>query len=183
MYADDGETFNLIATRVSGTTTNASDTGTATISDDTDTTRVSISGPGSVTEGDDATYTVNITNAPLSDVTVNLGYSGTAGGSDYTGVATATIHAGETSATFDLATTNDALVEGAETIVVTIDSLTGDGGLEELVIDSSNDEVTTTIVDNDIPAISINDVTEDEDQGTISFTVSLDQIPGERFVR
>ena len=177
VYADDGETFNLIATRVSGTTTNASDTGTATISDDTDTTRVSISGPGSVAEGDDVTYTVNITNAPLSDVTVNLGYSGTAGGSDYTGVATGTILAGETSATFDLATTDDALVEGAETIVVTIDSLTGDGGLEELVIDSSNDEVTTTIVDNDIPAISINDVTEDEDQGTISFTVSLDQIP------
>ena len=178
VYADSGETFHLIATRISGVTTNFADTGTATIVDDTDTTLVALSGPATVNEGSSATYTLNINNTPLSDVTVNFAYSGTASdGSDFTGIDSAIILAGENKVTFNLATLDDALVENAESIVVEIDSLVGSGGLEDLVIDTTKREVTTTIVDNDVPSISINDVTRDEDQGTISFTVTLDQAP------
>ena len=176
VYADDGETFQLIATRVSGTTTNEVATGTGTINDDTDVTSVSLSGPANVNEGADATYTVNVSNTPLSNVTVNLAYSGTAtNGTDYSGTASATILAGQDSVTFDLTTADDALVENLETVVVSITGVVGDGGFEALAVDSTNDRVTTTIVDNDVPAISINDVVRDEDQGTIAFTVSLDQ--------
>ncbi|RXJ65900.1 calcium-binding protein, partial [Veronia nyctiphanis] len=134
--------------------TNADDV-TTTITEDTDnpdTVLASIDGPGTVVEGEETgNYTITLTEAPLTDVTVNLTYTGTAtNGEDYTGVASVTILAGQTSANFTIQTTDDVYGEGTESLIVTIDSLSG-GSFENLEIDDANDSVTTNISDEADP--------------------------------
>ncbi len=174
--ADGGETFSLIATRVSGITTNNSDVGTATINDDPtpDTTLVSLVGAATVTEGSNASYTVNIDQTPATAVTLTFAYSGTAAnGSDFTGVASVTIPGGGTSATFDIATIDDALFEGDEDFVITIDSVTG-GSLEAVAIHPTDNQITTMIIDDDVPTVSVDDVTVSEgDDLYAEFTIGL----------
>ena len=65
-------------------------------------------------------------------VTVNLAYSGTAtDGADFTGVASVTISANTNSTTFTLPTLDDALAEGAEDVIIDIDSISS-GGFEAI---------------------------------------------------
>ncbi|MEL6895961.1 MAG: Calx-beta domain-containing protein, partial [Planctomycetota bacterium] len=179
-HADDNEQFTLVATRVTGVTTNASATGTGTIRDEAAPTAptVSISGPATVSEGDTTTdYTVTLNETPLSPVTINLTYSGTAAdGTDYTSQATVTIPAGSTAATFTLDSIEDTLVESNETVVVTIGSISGGGFEATPVAHATNNSVTTTIVDDDQPQISISDATTTEG-GDLEFVVMLDQVP------
>ncbi|NZD59484.1 hypothetical protein HZU83_22695, partial [Sphaerotilus montanus] len=104
--------------QIAGNPTGASIT--TTITDDTgprgpeDTCLVSISGPGSVVEGEVASgYTVSLSQPAVTDVVVKLTYTGTAtDGSDYTAVKEVTITAGQSSATFDIPILDDALAEG-----------------------------------------------------------------------
>ena len=176
--ADSGETFTLTATVTGGVTANPSAVGTGTINDEApgDTVLVSIAGPASVDEGDTTTdYTVSLTATALTDVTVTLSYSpGTAvAGTDYTAQTTVTIPAGSNSATFTLDTTEDSLAEGPEPFTVTITNVSG-GGFENIAIDTANDDVTTTIQDDDVSNLSINNVTvtEGTDPHAV-FTLSL----------
>jgi VCBS repeat-containing protein len=177
--SDNGETFTLGATVTSGTTSNASASGTGTINDEAagagDITYVSIAGPATVNEGATTTsYTVSLTQPAVTDVTVTLTYTGTAAnGTDYTAQTTVTILAGTSSRTFTLPTTGDNLYEGNEPFNVAITGTSG-GGLERLLIDTANDDVTTTIVDDDTPTLSINNmtVTEGTDSHAV-FTLSL----------
>ena len=175
-FADSGETYTLTVARVSGTTANSGDVGTGTILDEAipDSTFVSITGPSSVTEGNPATYNLAIDNAPLTDVTVTFTYSGTASGAtDYTGVASVTIPAGATTASVTIPTIDDTLGEPLENFTISIDTLTG-GSLEDLQIDPVDFEVTTDIVDNDVPAISVTDVIVTEGTDPFAqFTVEL----------
>ena len=143
-----------------------------TVSDTIDTTTVSITGAASVLEGANASYTVSLTSAAQTAVTINLAYSGTAtNGIDYTGVVSVTIAAGTSATTFDIATLDDALAEGAETFNVTLVSATG-GNFESLAISAVANTVGTTIVDDDTANILVSDVTVSEGDFAI-FTVSL----------
>ncbi|MCW5658842.1 MAG: tandem-95 repeat protein [Burkholderiaceae bacterium] len=157
---------------------------TTTISDEAvpDTVLVSLSGPASVAEGAaTANYTVSLGQAAATPVTVNLNYGGTAtgGGTDYTGVVSVTIPAGATSVTFALPTTDDALDEANETIVVSLGSVSG-GGFEAIAAHATNNTVTTTITDNDpTPSLVINDVSVNEAAGTMTFTVTLSAASGQ----
>ena len=175
-FADSGETYTLTVAHVSGATANTGDVGTGTILDDAipDPTFVRITGPPSVTEGNSATYSVSIDNAPLTDVTVTFVYSGSAnGGTDYTGVASVTIPAGSTIAMFTIPTIDDTLGEPLENFTITIDNLTG-GSLEDLQIDPTDFEVTTDIIDDDVPKIAVNDVIVTEGFDAFAeFTVEL----------
>jgi len=151
---------HLAVAQVSGTTANNGDIGTSTILDEAtpDPTFVSITGPASVTENASVTYDIVIDNAPLTDVIVTFTYSGSASdGTDYTGVASATILAGSTTASVTIQTIDDSLGEPLEDFTIAIDSVTG-GSLEDLQIDPIDFEVTTDIVDNDTPTISVSDV-------------------------
>ncbi|MCX9157098.1 retention module-containing protein, partial [Niveibacterium sp. 24ML] len=155
------ENFNLNATVTGGVTKNASASGTGTISDDAgpgnpsgipgpeDTVLVSIAGPASVVEGSNTTdYTVSLSQAAVSPVIVQLSYSGTASdGSDYTKVVSITVPAGATSATFNLATLDDALVDSGETITVSLSTISG-GGFEAIAASPVANTVTTTITDD-----------------------------------
>ncbi|NZD59456.1 calcium-binding protein, partial [Sphaerotilus montanus] len=139
--------------QIAGNPTGASIT--TTITDDTgprgpeDTCLVSISGPGSVVEGEVASgYTVSLSQPAVTDVVVKLTYTGTAtDGSDYTAVTSVTIPAGQSSATFDITTIDDALAEGTETLTVSLGEITG-GGFEVIAGNPAQATVTTTITDD-----------------------------------
>jgi hypothetical protein len=184
IYIDAGSVTNSIASALEGGTTEkleafglAADTSVSTsVTDTIDNVLVSISGPGTVNEGEKtADYTVSLANAATSDVTVTLTYTGTAlDGKDYTKQATLTIKSGDTSAKFTLNTTDDVYADNGETIVMTITGFSG-GGLESIGIDTTKDKVTTTIVDetaNDVPGKP--DTYEDNDLVTLK-VVSVDK--------
>ncbi|MDZ5605485.1 immunoglobulin-like domain-containing protein [Pseudomonas sp. RP23018S] len=115
------------------------------VTDTLNNTTLSITGTAQVAEGNTATYTLTLSNAPQTDVTVKLSYSGTAtNGADYTGVASVVIKAGSTSATFNVPTIKDNITEGTEQFTVKIDSATG-GNFEGLVVNTSAGSVTTQL--------------------------------------
>ncbi len=162
------ETFKL-----SGNGANGIVTGTATITDDgsnggtDDRPTVSITNAGEVAEGDAATFTVSLSSAADTDVTVKVGTTlGTAEAADI-GSMTATyvdstgatqtltidsdgnitIPAGVTDVTVSVATVDDAEYEGDETFSVSVEGVEGATG---------TGTGTATIIDNDAaPTISI----------------------------
>ncbi|WP_430962790.1 immunoglobulin-like domain-containing protein, partial [Pseudomonas juntendi] len=143
------EKLTLDKTQVTTTVTDEPGVGTPGTGNQGDVTTVGISGSTSLTEGDTGHYTLTLSNASKSEVTITLSYSGTAkNGEDFTGVATVKIPANSSSTTFDIATIDDKLVEGTENFVVKIEAATG-GNFENLQVDSSKSSVTTTILDND----------------------------------
>ncbi|WP_211343724.1 beta strand repeat-containing protein, partial [Neptunomonas concharum] len=154
---------------------------TTTISDepvptdpDADTAIVRLVGPLNVVEGSTTTdYSVSITQAPETDLEVTFSYTTTdADGNDYVAVGSVTIPAGQTTATFAIDTLDDNVVEGDEDFTVSINTIQN-GGLEDVRISTTQNSVTTTIEDNDTVGISVNDVTVNEDDGSMTFTVTL----------
>ena len=120
-----------------------------------DTTTLSITGSTSVTEGEIGHYTVSLTSPAATDIVVKLTYTGTAtDGSDFTGVYTVKIPAGQSTATFDVTTIDDKITESTENFVITITPpATNAGGFENLVVSGTNGSVTTKIIDNDAPPV------------------------------
>ena len=162
-----GGNFEALTVNPAAASTNVSDT--------IATTTLSISGSASVAEGASGSYTVSLTSPAQTAVTVNLTYSGTAAnGVDFTGVASVTILAGASTATFNIDTINDLIDEvAAESFTVTVASATG-GNFESLVISGTNNSVTTAIVDNDnAPTIAVSSQSVGEADGFAVFTVSL----------
>ncbi|MBF0195458.1 MAG: hypothetical protein HQL71_12925 [Magnetococcales bacterium] len=151
-YDEDNETVIVTISSV----TNASESGpkTLTVVDDDSAPTVTLtSTSSSISEGSGSTIlTATLSAQSSNDVTVALAYSGTAtsGGTDYTyGATSITINAGSTSGTITLTLVDDTLDESSETIIVDISSVTN--GTE-----SSTQQVTTTIADNDdAPTVSL----------------------------
>ncbi|KAA3654940.1 MAG: type I secretion C-terminal target domain-containing protein [Proteobacteria bacterium] len=186
-YADSGEQFRVGIGGASGggydrivigsgqtVTTILDQTGSDNPPGAEDTATVTLSGPSTVTEGGDASYTVSIDHAPATDLTldITLTHIDTVSGDIVSVPATVTIPAGSTSAAFNVSTFDDNLHESGENYSISIGlPATPGGGFENLVLGSS--AVTTTIVDNDTPSFSINDVTVNEAAGTATFTVTL----------
>ncbi|MBK6638967.1 MAG: hypothetical protein IPG34_15725, partial [Rhodocyclaceae bacterium] len=148
------------------------------VADTMDVTTVSLTGSTSVSEGGTGNYTVSLSNPAQTAVTVNLTYSGiAANGSDFTGVATVTIAAGDASANFSIASLDDAIAEGAESFTVSLAGA-GGGNFENLVLSTTTGSVTTSIVDNDISTVSLGATTTlTEAGGTIVYTATVTQAP------
>ena len=131
-------------------------------------------GPG-VTEGTDATFTVTAEPVPAAplDVTLTITQSGDMAASGQTGSRTVTIPAAGT-ATFSVATEDDAADEPDGSITATIDTGTG-------YSIGSPAAATVTVTDNDAttpstgPTISIADATMNENQHNGWFTVTLSE--------
>ena len=142
--------------------------------DDLDLTTVSLSGATTVMEGASGSYTLTLSSPAVTAVTVNLTYSGVAAnGSDFTGVTTVTVPAGAVSVNFAIATIDDALFEGAESLSIAITSATG-GNFESLGINGSASSVTTTITDNDsAPLVSSISNPTIVEGGELIYTVNL----------
>ena len=144
---------------------------TGTITDDGSAT-VSVAGDANATEGEDITFTANLSAQASSDVVLNWSTTdGTAiAPGDYTAVSsgTVTIAAGATTNTFTVATVEDTLVEGDETFTVTLaasGTLPGGVTLGDIT-------ATGTITDDDSATVSIANASATEG-GTVEFTVSL----------
>ena len=176
VYVDAGSVSTTIISASGGTFENLAvnpAAATTAITDTIDTTTVSITGAASVVEGATAGYTVSLTSAAQSDVTVTLAYSGTAAdGSDFNGVASVTIPTGSSSANFNIATIDDALFEGNESFTVSLVSATG-GNFENLAISGGAGSVTTSLLENDgMPSIAVSSPSVVEGNFAV-FTVSL----------
>ena len=139
----------------------------------------------SITEGADAAFTVTASRAPGSDLTVRLTVSEASGSdfvaADHEGAATVTIPKGRTEAAFTVATVDDAADEPDGTVTAT---LAGDGadGLRYTVAASPGDAASVAVADNDaastLPMLSIGDVTANEKDGLMWFTVRLSKPAG-----
>jgi hypothetical protein len=115
--------------------------------------------------------TATLSNASTSVVTVNLASSGTATvTSDYTLATSIAIPAGSTSASINLTAVQDVLVEGDETVIIDISSVTN--GTE-----SGTQQKTVTITDDDgsIPTVTLSTGTSSiaEAAGTTTVTATL----------
>ena len=125
-----------------------------------------------------ATVTATLSAISASDVTVTLGYTGTAtgGGTDYTAASTTiTISAGNTTGTATITATSDPLDEVDETVIVAITGVTN--GTED-----GTQQVTTTITDDDTePTLSVNDPSVAEGNAgnaALTFTITLSAASG-----
>jgi hypothetical protein len=154
---------------------------------DADTAIVSLTGPGTVVEGETTTnYTVEISQAPVDDVTVTFSYTTTdADGNDYVQVADVVIAAGTTSTTFSIDTIDDNIAEGDEDYTVSIDTISN-GGLEDVRASETENSVTTTITEESVPTDPDADTayislfgpgTVIEGETTTDYTVSISQAP------
>lgn len=129
--------------------------------------------PGTVLEdgASNLVYTVTLSQAATAATTVNITTGGSAiSGTDYTGgVASVTIPNGGTTGTITINPTADTVVEPNETVTLTIAAGTG-------YTVGAAPSATGTIVDDDTPNLSINDVAINEGNvGTsnATFTISL----------
>ena len=106
-----------------GYTVSAEQASASLVLEESDTAELAVSAePAEIAEGESATVTVATTNGVRfgEDQTITLSVSGTASGSDYTGVpATLTLPAYRTSATATLTAVADDGEEDAETVTVT----------------------------------------------------------------
>ena len=144
------ETFTVSLSASNGLVVD-SDTATGTITDN-DATTVSISVTDAVAAepSDSGQFTVSLGAGITSttDTVINLTVGGTAtNGTDYAAISTSvTIPAGSNSATIGVTVTNDTVVEGDETVMVMLDSVSS--GNSGITIGGPK-SATVTIADND----------------------------------
>jgi hypothetical protein len=150
---------------------------TITITDDDAPPTVTLSQVGNpiAENGGVGTFVATLNTASGLNVTVNLGYSGTASGSDYSASASSiTILAGSLTGSVNITGTDDALDEDDETVIADITSVTN--GTE-----SGVQQQTKTITDDDPPpnvTLSASPATMNENGGTSTVTATLDAVSG-----
>ncbi len=167
-HFEQNETFYLNISNASfGTITDAQGVGTITNEDTQPSVTLGLSNSPLAENGGVATVTATLSNRSYQNVTVNLGYTGTAtgGGTDYSAAASITVNAGSLSNTTSITGVDDALDEGNETVIVDISSVTN--GTE-----NGTQQVTATITDDDY-SITVNDVSVNENAGNAVFTITL----------
>ncbi|MCW3808091.1 Calx-beta domain-containing protein, partial [Plebeiibacterium marinum] len=153
------------------------DDATVTIGDD-DVALVSISAndaSGNETGPDNGEFTVSITKVSQTTTEVSYSVSGSADeDSDYTALSgTVTIPANTASVTIPVSVLGDDVVEGDETVVVTLTSISS--GDSDISIDTDNDDATVTIGDDDgVTTITVEDITLNEN-GSNSFILTSDK--------
>ena len=143
---------------------------------DNDAATVSIAG---TTDGNEAgpldgLFTVSQTLAAAADTVLSYSVGGSASsGVDYTALSgSVTIAAGSTSGTITVPVINDLLVEGTETVTITLTGITTSS--PGVTIDGSVDSDTIDILDNDAATVSIAGTTNGNEAGPVDglFTVS-----------
>ncbi len=165
-------TLGSVTTGVS-TTVGTPNAATNTITDnDTATVSIATTTNGSETGPTSAVLTVTQTAVSATNTVIAYSVSGTAtSGTDYTAPSgSVTIAAGSTSATITIATVNDILVEGNETVILTLTSVTS--GLATL---GSPTVATNTIADNDAPYVTIANTTNGGEAGPVNGVMTVTQ--------
>ncbi|MEQ1851491.1 MAG: Calx-beta domain-containing protein, partial [Chthoniobacteraceae bacterium] len=174
------EIFTLTATRASGTTSNLSASGTASITDDDGLPLLSINDVTRNEAAGTVTFTVSLNAVSGQVVTVDyVTVPGTAtAGADYSAgpdslSGSLTFAIGVTSQTITLSIADDTLFESSEQFVVNLSNATNaviaDAQGVATILDDGTGPGGT---DDDRPAFSIDDVTVNEGAGTVTFTVT-----------
>ncbi|MDO6601074.1 Calx-beta domain-containing protein, partial [Tenacibaculum sp. 1_MG-2023] len=152
------ESFTINGTVTAGTTSNATATGTGTINDDDALPALTI-GDDTVTEGDAISIPVTLSNPSSEDVVVAITYDNgsTEGADDYVATTTTvTIPAGATQVLIPISTVEDTTNEPTE-------SFTINGTVTAGTTSNATATGTGTINDDDdVPAITLGDVTVTE---------------------
>ncbi len=165
------ETVILTVAAGTGYTVGAPASATGTILND-DVPSVSIAvAPASVLEdgAPNLIYTVTLNQAALTPTSVNFTVGGTAtSGTDYAAVTSPlVIPAGNTTGTITVNPTADVTIEADETVILTLAAGTG----YTVGVPAS---ATGTILNDDLPNLTINDVTVSEgNAGTANFTFTV----------
>lgn len=162
-----GETFTVDLSNPINATI-ADDRGRGTIQDDDSPPKLSIDDVSANEDEGSMTFTVSLSEVSGKDVEVDYSTSdGSAtAGDDYTSKSgTITILAGSTSETVTISILNDNKDEDDETFTVDLSNR------QNATISDSQGE--GTIIDDDLPPLSINDASENEGNGPMAFTVSL----------
>jgi Calx-beta domain-containing protein len=141
---ESAETVVATLTPSSGYTVGSPSSATVTIADDEPTVTITATDAAAAEPSDPGTFTVTRTGDTAASLTVFYTVSGTAtNGTDYTTLpGSVTIAAGQNSATITVGPIDDVLVEGAETVIVTL------VGTANYSVGSPSD-ATVTIADND----------------------------------
>ena len=125
---------------------------------------------------DGGQFTISLTNPSSTATTVFFTVTGSASATDYTSLGTSVvIPAFATSVTLNMALLADTLVEGDETVIVTLTSVSGDSQIF-LDSDAADRTAMVTISDTeDTATVSImaNDATATEPSDNGQFTISL----------
>ncbi|MFT6471574.1 MAG: hypothetical protein ACJAZ4_002023, partial [Neptuniibacter pectenicola] len=186
-FADSGEQYSVFFDTIVGggyenialdgssvTTTILDQVGSDNPPGDEDTVVLNVEGPDTVVEGEVATYTVTVSNPPLTDLVISVvtGHITTEDGDFVPVRSDVTIAAGTVSTTFDVVTTDDSYADNGEQFSVSITGSTG-GGYENLVVGGGS--VTTTIEDQ----VGSDNPPGDEDTATVSLTGPSSVIEGE----
>lgn len=172
------ETFTIVLSNPSGGSTIGTATAIGTITND-DSASVSIANVnngsensgGAVTNG---VLTISQTVATTSNTVITYNVTGTAtSGVDFTDFGnTATIIAGQFSTNVTVPVLEDAIVEGNETVIVTLTGITsGDAVLDTT---PANRTATNTIIDDDTATVTIDDISFPEDGGPASVNLVVD---------
>nr|WP_316829064.1 Calx-beta domain-containing protein [Pedobacter miscanthi] len=116
------------------------------------------------------TFTVTLSNPSSTDTQITYTVGGTATeGSDYSPIVkTITIPAGQTTGTITIPVLADAVVEGTETVLITL------GSTNNPLINVNNTPASINILDNSTATVSISTTPViNENAGTATFTVTL----------
>ena len=160
----------------SATITLTDDNKSTTPTDDKDSAEISITGPTSnVSEGSDATFTVTLSAAVSKEVTV--AWTATGNTDDYSpDSGTVTFEAGSAAGAtedIDIAVSDDALSETAESFTVTLGAITSTLS-SQISLKNGASSDTATIAASDPITISISGPANvDEGDATSNYTVSL----------
>lgn len=165
---------NLIATTVDGSNVSTSDGAEVTILND-DTASVTIADVSGNEDDGTITLTATLDNAVDGGFTVDVSSTdgtATTGDSDYTAVTSETLTftgtAGEIQ-TFTITPTTDTKLEANETLTISQSNLSATT-LGVVITDTS----TVTIDNDDSAAVTIADISGNEDNGTMTLTATLD---------
>lgn len=146
------------------------DRATATIEDDETAPKASVSAPSAaVEEGKTMTFSVELSGEADEEATVPFTIGGTASTSDYKAAPKSPVEfaAGDTSQSIEFELTDDDFHELTETITIELGTPT------TAVLDSSADEATGSIADNEPkPSLSIADASIEEGK-TVVLTISM----------
>ena len=182
------EIFSVATDHRAGAVSATDNIATSTILNQ-DSLTVSVEGSRSVTEGSIATFTITLSTA--SDQDVSAGWATKVTGDaldpgetalpdkDYAAASgTVSIPAGDRSATFTVATTQDTLAEGAETFVVMLDEATIGNSSPPEMVPLGVTKAEGTIIDDDtaptgLTSSSVSPSQVDEDAGATDITVTV----------
>ena len=180
------ETATVSIGTVSGGSASAASSGTSVVVTITDaqsapTVVLSASAESVIEDGSAITLTATLSGVADEDVTVPIDTSGTATeGTDYSAISDITISAGSTTGTATITPTDDSISEGAETLIVSLGTLSGADATA-----GSTSSLTLNFVDDDVPNITLTASTTSiaENSGSsITLTVTTSMIATEDIV-